>query len=117
MQETTYQRLAELSKFREHVIETLPARSSTPSAEGTLLPPELDGSTQKERICSHLESFRGFGEEINQYAQKIIAELLTDFSDAPEDTDERWQQLEITDTDLQPTEKELEEIQSKLETS
>lgn len=116
VQETTFQRQGELSKFREYVIETLPPPSSTPSGKVTVLPPELDGSTQKERICKHLDTFGGLGGEITQYAHRIISELLTDFSEVPEDTDEKWQQLQTTETDLQPTEREVEEIQSALKT-
>lgn len=112
VQDTIYQRQGELLKFREYVKETLPAPLSEPSVEATVLPPELDGATQKERICKHLDTLGGLGREITQYAQRIIADLLTDFSEAPEEADGKSKELEILDSDLLPTEKEFEEIQS-----
>lgn len=115
VQDTTYQRQGELFKFRDYVNETLPAPWPEPSMEATI-PPELDGAAQKERICNHLDTLGGLGQEITQYAQRIIAELLTDFSEAPEEGNEDPKELEITESDLRPNEKELEEIQTATRT-
>lgn len=113
VQDTTYQRQGELFKFHDYVKETLPVPLSQPSVE-IIIPPELDGATQKERICKHLDTLGGLGREITQYAQRIIAELLTDFPEASEEADENSKELEILESDLVPTEKELGEIQSAM---
>lgn len=111
VQDETYQRQGELFKFREFVKETLPAPLSETSVEATISP-ELDGATQKERICKHLDTLGRLGREITQYAQRITAELLTDFAEALEEVNENSKEFEISQRVLRPTEKELEEIQS-----